>query len=154
MAHPTVVHSVNDILRNGFVVHSQAYAVFNSQITAFRRELAPAFAQFYAHQGRNTDIFASMLMRRIMQERNLYTYYGPPMGFHARQPRPLFKDLKAEMYGLENIAGFAEYLANTKIQGINTEIEDCATLMLNCPIFSDDLKKVAAAWYRDVESVL
>ena len=148
------VYSVDDILRNGFVVHPQAYAVFNSQITAFRRELAPAFAQFYAHQGRNTDIFASMLMRRVMQELDLYTYYGMPCGFHARQPRPLFKDLEAEMFGLKHIYAFAEYLARTEIQGNHTVTENCRDLMLNCPIFSDELKEVAHAWYSDCEKVL
>ena len=148
-----VVIGTHDILRSGFVLHPQAYAVFNSQLTAFRREFAPAFAQFYAYQGRNTDIFASMLMRRVMAERNYYTYYGPPTGFHARQPRPLFKDLKAELYGMENIAAFARYLSDAEINGKNV-IADCEHLMLNCPIFSDELKTVAAAWYQDCEKVM
>lgn len=154
MSRPTLVHSASDILRNGFVVHPQAYAVFNSQFTAFRRELAPAFAQFYQHQGRNTDIFASMLMRRIMQERNLYTYFGPPMGFHARQPRPLFKDLKAEMFGLEYIADWADYLSKAPLRPEQSVIEQCSILMNGYNRFSDELKTVADAWYEDCESVL
>jgi len=150
-----IVYGVTDVLRNGFVVHPQAYSVFNSQLTAFRRELAPAFAQFYNHQGRNTDIFASMLMRRVMAERNLYTYFGPPMGFHARQPRPLFKDLKAEMFGLEHIDAFTKYVTEKELPGIGyTAINDCRFLMANCPIFSDDFKEAAMAWYRDCEKVL
>lgn len=104
------VHSTTDILRNGLVVHPGANAVFNSQFTAFRRELAPCFAQFYKWQGRNTDIFASLIMRRVMRERNLYTYFGPPFGFHARTPRDPLKDLKAEMWGLEHVAEFAQWL--------------------------------------------
>ena len=148
------VTGVNQFLYDGFVVYPHAYSVCNSQFTAFRRELAPAFAQFYNHQGRNTDIFASALMRRIMRDRGLYTYFGPPMGFHARQPRPLFKDLKAEMYGLEHIAGFAEYLQRTPIEGNHSVVDDCRDLIANCPIFSDDFKAVAEAWYNDCEKVL
>lgn len=147
------IHSVSDILRNGFVVHPQAYAVFNSQITAFRRELAPAFAQFYNHQGRNTDIFASLLMRRIMQERELYTYYGPPMAFHARAPRPLFNDLKAEMFGLEHIADFADYLRRSPLLDAPV-VDQCRLLTEGCNLFSDEAKECAMAWYSDVERAL
>lgn len=154
LAAPRLVHSASDILRNGVVVHPEAYAVFNSQFTAFRRELAPSFAQFYAHQGRNTDIFASMLMRRVMQERDLYTYFGPPMGFHARQPRPLFKDLKAEMFGLEYIADFADYLSKAPLHSSQSVTEQCSILMNGYNHFSDELKEAADAWYRDCEKVL
>jgi hypothetical protein len=108
---------ISDVLKSGFVVDPAARAVFNSQITAFRRELAPAFAQLYSAQGRNTDIFASLLMRRIMRERNLYTYFGPPAAFHARQSRPLLPDLRNEMIGNERIAEFAEYLDRAPIPG-------------------------------------
>lgn len=153
-ASPRLVHSASDILRGGLVAHPEAYAVFNSQFTAFRRELAPAFAQFYAHQGRNTDIFASMLMRRIMQERNLYTYYGLPMGFHARQPRSLFKDIKAEMFGLEYIADFADYLSRAPLRSEQSVTEQCSVLMNGYNHFSDDLKEVADVFYRDCEKVL
>ena len=149
-----VIHSASDVLRNGFVVHPEAHSVFNSQFTAFRRELAPAFAQFYNYQGRNTDIFASMLMRRIMQERNLYTYFGPPMGFHARKPRPLFNDLKAEMFGLEYIADWADYLAHAPLRANQSVVEQCSILMNGYNHFSDDLKQVADAFYRDCERVL
>ena len=151
-ARPFITHA-SDILRNGFVVHPEAFAVFNSQFTAFRRELAPAFAQFYKHQGRNTDIFASMLMRRIMQDRNLYTHFGPPMAFHARTPRPLFKDLKAEMWGLEHIEEWAMYLAMSTLP--NTSVTDqCRVLTEGCAIFSDEMKACARAWYNDCDKVM
>jgi hypothetical protein len=104
------VTGVSDILRNGFVAHLEAKAVMNSQFTAFRRELAPCFAQFYKWQGRNTDILASLIMRRVMRERNLYTYFGPPAGFHARNPHDSFKDLKAEMFGLERVQALTAWL--------------------------------------------
>lgn len=113
---PSIV-GVTDILRNGFVVDPEAKAVMNSQFTAFRRELAPCFAQFYKWQHRNTDIFASLIMRRVMREMNLYTYYGPPMGFHARTPRDSLKDLKAEMWGLERVERFATYLDRKPLSG-------------------------------------
>ena len=147
--HP-FVHSATDILRNGFVVHPHAHAVFNSQLTAFRRELAPAFAQFYNHQGRNTDIMASVLMRRVMQERNLYTYYGPPMALHARRPRPLFNDLKAEMYGLEHIAEYADYLRRAPLPD-GSVVDQCRVLSEG---WNGPELQAAKAWYNDVERAL
>ena len=146
----TRVHSASDILRNGFVVHPQAYVVFNSQWTAFRRELAPAFAQFYNHQGRNTDIFASMLMRRVMQERNLYPYYGPPMAFHARSSRPLFNDLKAEIFGLEHIANYADYLRRAPLPD-GSVVDQCRVLSEG---WNGPELQAAKAWYNDVERAL
>ena len=87
---------------------------------------------------------ASLLMRRIMQDQNLYTYFGPPMAFHARTPRPLFKDLKAEMWGLEHIEQWAMYLAMSPLP--DTSVTDqCRVLTEACPIFSDEMKACARA---------
>lgn len=109
------VLGATDILNRGFVVDRNAKAVFNSQLTAFRRELAPAFFQHYKMQGRNTDIIASVIMRRLMRDRNLYTYYGPPAGFHARTWRDPFKDMRAEQWGVENIDKLCDYFDQTDV---------------------------------------
>ena len=145
------IHSATDILRHGFVANPRAHAVFNSQLTAFRAELAPAFAQFYFAQGRNTDIFASMLMRRVMREKNWYTYYGPPYGFHARQPRPLLKDLQAERYGVDNIAAYAEYLNRAPLPKDISVVEQCRILAQG---WNGPELEAAMAWYEDCEKVL
>ncbi len=115
MARHPFVHSVTDILRNGFVIHPQAKAVFNSQICAFRRKLAPCFAQFYRAQGRNTDIFSSLVMRRVMRDRELHTYFGLPAGFHNRSPRDPRLDMAAEQWGTENVVAFSKCLDETEL---------------------------------------
>ncbi len=103
IANRPLVTSVVEPLASGFVAYPGSLAVFNSQLTAFRRELAPWFVQHYKSEGRNTDIFAAMAMRQKMRELDWYTYYGPPGAWHNRMARPLFNDLKAEMYGAEHI---------------------------------------------------
>lgn len=147
-----MILNTSDVLKAGFVVDPAARAVFNSQTTAFRRELAPAFAQMYPAQGRNTDIFASLLMRRIMRERNLYTYFGPPASFHARQSRPLLPDLRNEMIGNERIVEFAEHLDRAPIPGKDV-IEDCHILTggFDARLFPVEFWN---AWLEDCESVL
>ncbi len=151
IARAPFIHSATDILRNGFVVDLKANAVFNSQLTAFKAELAPAFAQFYFAQQRNTDIFASLLMRRIMREKNLYTYFGPPMAFHARQARPLLKDLQAERYGVDHIADYADYLNRAPLPKDISVTEQCRILAKG---WNGPELEAALAFYDDCESVL
>ncbi len=145
------IHSATDILCNGFVVDPYANAVFNSQLTVFRSELAPAFAQFYFAQQRNTDIFASLLMRRIMREKNLYTYFGLPMAFHARQARPLLKDLQAERYGVDHIAEYADYLNRAPLPKDISVTEQCRILAKG---WNGPELEAALAFYDDCDAVL
>ena len=146
------IHTATDILRQGFVVEPKAHAVFNSQITAFRRELAPAFAQFYKWQGRNTDIIASLLMRRVMQDLDLYTYFGPPFGFHARAKRPLLNDLQAEMIGLRTIIEIQDYL--DRMSSGEDVLATCRYFYGGCAALPSECSEAGLAWCEDVESVL
>lgn len=151
IANKPVIYSATDILRHGFVVDQKARSVFNSQLTAFRRELAPCFAQFYKWQGRNTDIIASVLMRAVMRNLNLYTYFGPPFAFHARSTRPLLPDLKAEMWGLEHIEEIASFCDTLPAADVLTA---CRYFLGGCPGFSDELRAGGLAWCEDCEGVI
>ena len=151
ISNHSLVTGATEILKAGFVVDQRANAVFNSQLTAFRAELAPAFGQFYFAQQRNTDIMASMLMRRIMRERDLYTNYGPPMAYHARQPRPLLKDLQAERYGVDNIAAYADYLNRAPLPKDISVVEQCRILAQG---WNGPELEAAMAWYEDCDMVL
>lgn len=149
-------HGTSDILRTGFVVHPHAYSVFNSQLTAFRREFAPAFAQFYNGQGRNTDIYASLIMRRVMRDNGMHVHYGLPMGFHARQARPLINDLKAEMWGVEHVIEFAQWLDGLDLSGggVIDSVRLVYWLMNELPWMPPIVRDAGLAWIKDCESVL
>jgi hypothetical protein len=91
-------------------------------------------------------------MRRLARDRNLYTFYGPPTAFHNRKPRPLFCDLKAELFGLEHIDDFAEYLERAPLRGEDV-LDDFRTLIGgNQIIYSDD--DFWAAWLDDCAKVM
>ena len=156
MARRPFVHSATDILRNGFVIDPRAKSVFNSQVTAFRRELAPCFAQFYRWQSRNTDIMASLIMRRIMRDRDLYTYFGPPFCFHNRSPRDPRLDLAAESWGVDNVVKFQACLdATILMPGTVTEqtrhLYDALAAAGHVP---PDMLVAVHAFLDDMESVL
>lgn len=150
------VHSASDVLKNGFVVGLDTRAVFNSQITAFRRELAPAFFQFYKTQARNTDIIASVIMRRLMRDRKLYTYYGPPSGFHARTWRDPFKDMRAEQHGIEIIDELTDWLDSVLPSPDKSVIESLRFIYEYAPpsLFSSEHRECALAFLDDCEGVL
>ena len=151
IANRPTITGAQELLRQGFVLDPKANAVMNSQFTAFRAELAPAFAQFYFAQQRNTDIFASLLMRRIMREKNLYSYYGPPFGWHDRMPRPLLKDLQAERYGVDNIREYADYLNRAPLPSDATVVEQCRILAQG---WNGPELEAAMAFYDDCDEVL
>jgi hypothetical protein len=148
-----VVHQVSELLRAGVVIRKKTWVPFNTQNTAFLRQFAPAMF-CSPHMGRYDDIFASLLTQRVMWERGYQVHVGQPFVWQERNDHNLLKDLADEQWGAERILDYATYLAHTPIEGNHSVVEDCSDLMMNCPIFSDDLKEVAAAWYRDCEKVL
>jgi hypothetical protein len=156
MLRKPFVHSATDILRNGFVIDPNTRAVFNSQLTGFRRELAPCFAQFYKWQGRNTDIFASMIMRRVMLERNLSTYFGPPFGFHNRSERDPRKDLEAELWGNYNVIRFQACLDDTMLTGgtVTEQTRYLYDALAAAGHVPDGMLEAVHAFLSDVEKVL
>ena len=150
-----LVLSATDVLKAGFVAHPAALGVFNSQFTAFRRELAPCFAQFYKWQGRNTDIMASLIMRRVMREMNLYTYYGPPTGFHARTQRDPLKDLKAEIWGLEHVAEFAAELDKWEMDLTSQSVAHAVRFFYSASkVIPEGCHEAAMAFLDDIEGAL
>ena len=96
-------------------------------------------------------------MRRVMREMNLYTYYGPPMGFHARTQRDPLKDLKAEMWGMEHVAAFAHMLDGLQFNGLNHVVSDVRHIWNNAAQESYIAKEnidCALLFLDDMEGVL
>lgn len=106
-----ISHRANEILKSGVVFKPQwkNWTVFNSQNTAFLRELAPAMFMLPGI-GRYDDIYASLICQRVMRERKLHVHFGQPFVWQERNAHDLIKDLKAEIFGMENIVSFADEL--------------------------------------------
>ena len=149
--HPQV-HQVSELLRAGVVVSQKAYTVFNTQNTAFLRELAPAMF-CNPHFGRYDDIYASLITQRIMKERDLYVHLGQPFVWQERNDHDLLKDLAAEQWGAEHIIELINYLRRAPLPDASVT-DQCRVLTEGCAIFSDEMKACARAWYNDVEKVL
>lgn len=109
MANAPVVHRVSELLRTGIVVKPGTKTVFNSQNSAFIRELAPAFFMLPG-VGRYDDIFASLIMQRVMQERAWHVHFGQPFVWQQRNQHNLVRDLENELYGMERMQRFVTHL--------------------------------------------
>ncbi|PWU21840.1 MAG: hypothetical protein C5B50_00725 [Verrucomicrobia bacterium] len=96
-----LVKDLNAAGRAGVIVDPvSTTTVFNSQNTAFVRELAPLM-MMWTGVGRYDDIFASLLCQCYMAWRGMCVHFGPPVVCQARNPHTLQHDLEQEMYGMK-----------------------------------------------------
>jgi hypothetical protein len=94
------VHYMSDLAASGVVVENDCWTVFNSQNTAFLREVAPLM-MVWCGVGRYDDIWASYLTQRIMRERGYHVHFGKPFVWQERNVQNLNKNLKDEILGIE-----------------------------------------------------
>lgn len=108
--YPTVDRS-SALLDAGvaFKPEHQSWTAFNTQNTAFLRELAPAMF-CPPGCGRHDDIVASLVCQRVMRETGHVVHFGRPYAWQTRNPHDLVKDLKEELWGYENIQRLADRL--------------------------------------------
>jgi hypothetical protein len=114
----TVV-SASEIARSGIIVDPrETWTVFNSQATAFRRELAPCMMMWPSDRtadpttqvGWYDDIFASLFTQRVMRETGHVVHFGPPFVWQQRNAHNLLKNLKDQIFGMEHVPVFVEWL--------------------------------------------
>ncbi len=156
IARGPISHHASKLLDAGIVVDPwKTRTVFNSQNTAFIRELAPCFLMLPQFQ-RYDDIFASIVAQQVMAARKLHVHFGPPFAYQQRNEHDLVKDLEAELWGMKHILSFSEQVASalngSSISGHVRNIYD--RLHSNwdgCPKYVGQL---ADAWLEDIAGVM
>jgi len=155
MAIAPNVHGVAELGRAGVLVDPMTFTVFNSQNTAFIRELAPALF-LPPGLGRYDDIVASLICQRVMRDREMCVHIGPPFVHQDRNEHSLVKDLKAEMFGIEYVERIADWLntlrlpdgdALTATDFIYHEMEVVGWM-------PSQVYQAGQAWCRDIEKVM
>lgn len=152
--HPEV-QTVGQVLQDGIVVDPHdVWTVFNSQNTSFVRELAPAMFMLPG-LGRHDDIWASLITQRIMRETGHVTHFGKPFAYQTRNPHDNIKDLKAELYGMEHIIEFAEFLDTIDL-GQAPVVNQVRLIFNRVPssLLPPQAIDAGLAWCLDVERVL
>lgn len=149
------VHQMSEVVRNGLVVSPDSRTIWNSQNTAIRRELVPAWGMI-PFVGRMDDIYASIICHRVMQEYDYHTHYGLPAIWQTRNPHNLVKDMRQEIDGYENCAKLATVLDNMILRGTSV-IDDCRMIwrtLSTTDIFPGKSIKAMDAWLDDCEGVM
>jgi len=152
------VHGIAEIARAGVVVDPrQTWTVFNSQNTAFVREIAPAMMMLPG-VGRHEDIFASLICQRVMRERGYVTHFGLPLVYQQRNPHDLMDDLAAETLGMRHTLAFAEFLDGLTSEELAGSALDATRAiydrMRELPWMPPQVREAGLAWCDDVEKVL
>lgn len=111
---PEQVHSMTELARNGFVVAGHDPQVWNSQNTAVRIDLLPAWGMV-PFVGRMDDIYASLVCQRVMERLGYVAHYGAMPVFQNRNPHGLVRDMRAEIAGYELVDAWWSDLHRMKI---------------------------------------
>ncbi len=137
----------------GFVVAPNCYSPFNSQNTAFVRELLPVMLMLTKY-GRFDDIWCSYVAERVMRNHGLVVHYGKPYVWQERSEHSLVLDLAVELEGMEATLRFVKVLNDTELPG-TCIIDDAAKLFegLAQTEFSR-VSELGTAWVRDAARAL
>lgn len=114
--HAPDIHNVSELAKSSVVVDLKTHTVYNSQNTAILREFVPAWF-LPPGVGRHDDIYASLIVQRVMRERGYHVHFGKPFVWQSRNPHDLLKDLRAEIDGMEHTAKLAEFLDHIVLLG-------------------------------------
>lgn len=150
------VHEVGEVTRAGYIVDpNMTRTVFNSQNTAFVRELAPAMFMLPGI-GRHDDIYASLICQRVMRDRGYVTHFGPPFVWQQRNAHNLINDLKAEIFGMEHIVEFADWLDVLDLgqAPVLNQVRLIYGKMSDLKWMPAQAHEAGLAWCDDVERVL
>lgn len=150
-----MVQNISEFLRAGVVVHPETHTVWNSQNTAVRRELIPAWGMV-PFVGRMDDIYASLICHRVMREYGYVTHFGVPMILQQRNEHDLVRDLRGEIHGYSDVVKLAEALDHILLRG-KSIVEDCKTIwqtLGNASFIPGESAAAMLAYVRDCETVL
>jgi hypothetical protein len=149
------VQQVSLLVEAGYVINPYTWTVFNSQATAVRREFIPAWFM-WNHVGRMDDIFASLLVQRVMRDRGYYVHCGKPFALQNRNEHNLITDMRAEIDGYENVERLAAVLSKIQLPA-QSVVEDCRRIwdvLAHVDFVPSKTVETAHAFLTDCESVL
>ncbi len=153
--HKPDIGQVHILGSTGVVVDNHVWTVWNSQNTAVIRELIPSWFMGPG-LGRHDDIFAALVVQRVMRERGYHVHFGPPFCLHERNKHDLLVDLRAEIDGMSNVVRMAELLDHVVLAGKN--VTDDTRVIYNQLAHAEWYPKqavtAAMAWLDDCESVI
>lgn len=152
--HPVVAWYGRPAKQGVLVDPQRTFAPFNSQATAYLRELAP-LAAVIPGVGRYDDIFGSYIAQAVLRATDYGVLYGAPFVRQVRHEHNLYSDLRSELWGMEHTEAFAETLREI-VPGTGSvldELDDIAAVLSMDGRWSH-LGQFCQAWLDAVDEVL
>jgi len=145
---------VSPVADAGVILSPGAYAPFNAQNTAFRRELLPLMVM-HAPAGRFLDIWAAYIAERVMRETGWHVRYGRPYAWQERNDHVLAGDMALELRGYAETLAFTEALNRAVIpDGADVTAAAAAVYEYLAGGPWDDIAGLGMAWLKDCGAVL
>ena len=116
MVNPVRVVGMKNPAEPNIALAPGTWSPFNSQNTALARKVIPAYF-LSPYIGRYDDIWASYLLRKIMDHFGHLGTYGQPVVCQVRNPHDLFVDLDKERVGMELSGLFCQHLREVDLVG-------------------------------------
>lgn len=147
------VLNVSPLLNAGIAVDPRhTWTVFNSQNSAVLREFVPAFFMLPGI-GRFDDIFASLIVQRVMRETGHHVLFGQPYVYQERHVHDMQKDIDDEMFGTRHILEFAEWLDSLDLgqAPVVNQVKLIFGKMRDLPWMPTQTREAGIAWCEDIE---
>lgn len=145
---------VSLLMEAGCVVGGSTWTIWNSQNTAVIRELIPSWFMM-PNVGRHDDIYASLIVQRVMRERRCYVHFGKPFVVQQRNEHDLISDLRAEISGMKNVINLADLLDHIVLKG-RSVIEDTRIIyetLCHCSFIPEASARAGLAYIDDCEGL-
>lgn len=147
------VLNVSPLLNAGIAVDPRhTWTVFNSQNSAVLREFVPAFFMLPGI-GRFDDIFASLIVQRVMRETGHHVLFGQPYVYQERHVHDMQKDIDDEMFGTRHILEFADWLDSLDLgqAPVVNQVKLIFAKMRDLPWMPTQTREAGIAWCEDIE---
>jgi hypothetical protein len=146
-----------------FALATDTWSPFNSQNTAVKREVMPAYWMCPC-VGRYDDIWPSYIIKRIAAHLNHHIVYGFPVVKQERNPHNYYVDFDNERMGMQLTLKFSGYLMKLNLSGTTYEetfadmipklreaVAQDTTLKPNEKTFLDGFVNSMDVWKKTIE---
>ena len=113
---PIRIIGMKDTINDNFGLYPGTWTSFNNQNTSMTRELAQVYFTPIA-AGRNSDIWTSYVMCRLVEEKGDVIAFGAPYVKQFRNPHDLWDDLELELLNNKTTDIFVSILKTTILEG-------------------------------------
>jgi hypothetical protein len=154
LVKPPYVTGAWELMNPGLLVSKEAWCPFNSQNTAWRRELFPLMF-LVPFVGKYDDIWGSYIAERIMRETQYYLYFGKPFSLQARNDHNYIHDLETEMLGIKYTQMLCDRLDEMAVTGsdVNAMLEAIFSRLSKQDFFPSKAAEAGLAWCKDIQKV-